>query len=240
MYKSTAGQSSLFENPANFIGAKLNPKNRWVKMAAIIPWDLLDEKYDEQFQNKKVGNPAKAARMALGSHIIKEKFVLSDEETVEHIKESPYLQWFIGMPEFTGKAPFDASTMTWFRKRLTPEMLAEVNGYIIGNKKDDDDDDRPGMIGGSTSFDKAEGTLKNKGTLILDATCTPADIKYPTDVSLLNEAREKLEDLITSLHSQNEEGCKKPRTYKNRARKQYLRFARNRRPNHKVIRKAIK
>ena len=240
MYKSTAGQSSLFENPSNFIGAKLDPENRWVKMAAIIPWDLLDEKYDEQFQNKKVGNPAKAARMALGSHIIKEKFVLSDEETVEHIKESPYLQWFIGMPEFTGKAPFDASTMTWFRKRLTPEILAEVNGYIIVNKKDDDDDDRPGMVGGSTSFDKTEGTSKNKGTLILDATCTPADIKYPTDVSLLNEAREKLEDLITSLHSQNEEGCKKPRTYKNRARKQYLRFARNRRPNHKVIRKAIK
>lgn len=240
MYKSTAGQSSLFENPSNFIGAKLDPENRWVKMAAIIPWDLLDEKYNEQFRNKNVGNLAKAARMALGSHIIKEKFVLSDEETVEHIKESPYLQWFIGMPEFTGKAPFDASTMTWFRKRLTPEILAEVNGYIIGNKKDDDDDDRPGMVGGSTSFDKAEGTSKNKGTLILDATCTPADIKYPTDVSLLNEAREKLEDLITSLHSQNEEGCKKPRTYKNRARKQYLRFARNRRPNHKVIRKAIK
>lgn len=206
----------------------------------IIPWDLLDKKYYEQFQNKKTGNPAKAARMALGSHIIKEKFAISDEETVEHIKESPYLQWFIGMPEFTDKSPFDASTMTWFRKRLTPEILAEVNGYIIGNKKDDDDDDRSGMVEGSTSFDKTEGTSKNKGTLILDATCTPAYIKYPTDVSLLNETREKLEDLITSLHSQNEEGYKKPRTYKNRARKQYLRFARNRRPNHKVIRKAIK
>jgi hypothetical protein len=88
------------------------------------------------FKNKKVGNIAKAARMALGSHIIKEKFVISDEETVEHIKESPYLQWFIGLPEFTDKAPFDASTMTWFRKRLTPEMLAEVNSYIInGGKK---------------------------------------------------------------------------------------------------------
>jgi hypothetical protein len=243
MYKSTAGQSSLFENPSNFIGAKLDPENRWIKMAAIIPWDVLDEKYNEQFRNKKIGNVAKAARMALGSHIIKEKFVLSDEETVEHIKESPYLQWFIGMPEFTGKAPFDASTMTWFRKRLTPEILAEINSYIIGTNKNDRDkgnDDQPKTGGSKDSSDSKEETSNNKGTLILDATCTPADIKYPTDVSLLNEAREKLEDIITSLHSQNEEGCKKPRTYKNRARKQYLRFARNRRPTHKVIRKAIK
>jgi len=57
------------------------------------------------------------------------------------------------------------------------------------------------MVGGSSSDDSTEDTSKNKGALILDATCTPADIKYPTDVSLLNEAREKLEDLITSLHS---------------------------------------
>jgi hypothetical protein len=32
---------------------------------------------------------------------------------------------------------------------------------------------------------------KNKGTLLIDATCAPADIRYPTDLSLLNEAREK-------------------------------------------------
>jgi len=31
--------------------------------------------------------------------------------------------------------------------------------------------------------------VKNKGQLIVDATCTPADIRYPTDISILNEAR---------------------------------------------------
>ena len=31
----------------------------------------------------------------------------------------------------------------------------------------------------------------NKGQLILDATCAPADIRYPTDLGLLNDAREK-------------------------------------------------
>ena len=112
IYIAKAGQISLFEEPANFIGEKLNPENRWVQMAAMIPWDLLCEKHKEQLQNKKVGNTAKAARMALGAHIIKEKFKLSDEEAVEHIKESPYLQWFQGMPGFSDLAPFDATTWT--------------------------------------------------------------------------------------------------------------------------------
>ena len=39
----------------------------------------------------------------------------------------------------------------------------------------------------------------NRGTLIVDATCAPADIRYPTDCSLLNEAREKLEAMIDDL-----------------------------------------
>ena len=28
----------------------------------------------------------------------------------------------------------------------------------------------------------------NQGSLLIDATCLPADIRYPTDLSLLNEA----------------------------------------------------
>ena len=36
---------------------------------------------------------------------------------------------------------------------------------------------------------------KNKGKLILDATCAPADIKYPTDLGILNQARIKTRPL---------------------------------------------
>lgn len=242
MYKTNAGQTSIFDDSTNFIGARLNPENRWIKMSAMIPWDLLDEKYNAQFRNKKVGNPAKAARMALGSHIIKEKFGISDQETVEHIKESPYLQLFIGLPEFTDKAPFDSSTMTWFRKRLTPEMLAEVNSYVIGldpsDKGDNDKDSSSGSSGDGNTLENQ--TEANKGTIILDATCAPSDIRFPTDVSLLNEARTKMESLISKLHRQSDSGVKTPRTYKQIARRDYLRFARSRRPSIKKIRKAIR
>ena len=116
------------------MGANLNPENRCVQLAKIVPWVLIEEQYKESFKDPNNGHPAKPVRMALGSQIIKEKFVLSDEETMELIRESPYLQYFIGLDEFTDQVPFDTSTMTWFRKRLKPEMIAQVNDYITGRK----------------------------------------------------------------------------------------------------------
>jgi len=73
----------------------------------------------------------------------------------------------------------------------------------------------------------------------VDATCTPADIRYPTDLSLLNEAREKTEGIIDLLHESREGKEKKPRTYREQARKEYLKVAKKRKPNAKTIRKGI-
>ncbi len=50
---------------------------------------------------------------------------------------------------------------------------------------------------------------KNQGKLILDATCAPADIKYPTDLGLLNQAREHTEKIIDVLHTQIQSPVKK-------------------------------
>jgi hypothetical protein len=59
-----------------------------------------------------------------------------------------------------------------------------------------------------------------------DATCTPADIKYPTDIGILNEAREKTEKIIDKLYKEIKEKKKeKPRTYREKGRKDYLGFA---------------
>ena len=82
-------------------------------------------------------------------------------------------------------------------------------------------------------------TPPNKGTLILDATCTPADIAYPTDINLLNEAREKLEMLIDILFALCPILLLKPRTYREVARKDYLQFILQKKPKHEVIRAAI-
>jgi len=53
----------------------------------------------------------------------------------------------------------------------------------------------------------------------------PADITYPTDLKLLNDAREKTETIIDHLHACRATPKKKPRTYRQKARQAYLRVA---------------
>lgn len=79
---------------------------------------------------------------------------------------------------------------------------------------------------------------ENKGTLTLDATCAPAHIRYPQDISLLNEAREYLEGMIGRFcRSYN---LPLPRRYKRQARKAYLAFAKCRKHTAKKVWAAIR
>ena len=100
--------------------------------------------------------------------------------------------------------------MVYFRKRLTPEVLGEINEMIVRDAKErqdkeaesEDDDDSDGQ----------PGTGGNSGTMIVDDTCAPSNIRYPQDVSLLNEARENAEKILDVLHDPAD--GKKPRTYR--------------------------
>jgi IS5 family transposase len=130
MYKRTEAQILL---PHEFFlpfGGKLNPDNRWVKLAALIPWWEIEEKYAKNFKNTDAGQVALSVRVALGSLIIQSRHGFSDEETVEQITENPYLQYFIGLPKFQEKHPFDPSLMTHFRKRLGKDTINEINELI--------------------------------------------------------------------------------------------------------------
>ena len=235
MYRYSNGQISLadFKQP---VGMKLKESNRWVKKAQTIPWPEIEKRYAALFTNRK-GNVAKPLRLALGACIIRAKYGFSDEETALMIQENPYLQYFCGYPGYDDeKLPFDPSLMVYFRKRLTPEVLGEINEMIVRDAKErqvkeaeskDDDDDSDGQ----------PGTGGNSGTMIVDATCAPSNIRYPQDVSLLNEARENAEKLLDALH--DPAGGKKPRTYRKRARKDYLKYTRCRKHTAKMTRKAI-
>ena len=79
------------ENFKNLFDGQLDEENRWVKMSKMIPWEKFEEEYAKNFIEDK-GAPAKSFRMALGALIIKEMLGISDRETVEQIKENPYLQ----------------------------------------------------------------------------------------------------------------------------------------------------
>ena len=99
------------------------------------------------------------------------------------------------------------------------------------------DDPAPG--GGNPPDDDAPAEAEeNSGTLVLDATCAPQNIKYPQDVNLLNEARENLEGLVDDLCTTF--GCCTPRMYRKNARRDYLNLAKSKKRSKKKIRRAIK
>lgn len=244
MYKRRSNQISVFEDPTMFGGIPLNPENEWVKLAKLIPRWAFEEKYSEQFPSN-TGQPADSLRVALGSQIIKEKYKFSDEMTVEHITMNPYLQYFIGLTEFTQAEPFHPSMMTRFRNRHGPEIIQEVNDVIIGRKtvkeviaKKDDSDSRDDHNDGSCGADeeRRQGEEANSGTLILDATCAPQAIRFPTDTSLLDEARKNAERIIDSFHKAGLTDGRKPRTYRVKAKKLFNGFSRARKKTYRSIR----
>lgn len=245
MYRMTEQQLILPEDFFLPIGGKLNKDNRWVKLAALIPWWKVEHVYAKRFEKKIRGRQAVSVRVALGALIIKERLGTSDRETVQQITENPYLQYFIGLPGFQEDPPFHHSLMTHFRKRLNKKAINQINEWIVMEQTQDQDDDHegdeppPDIEDGIDSSQESPASSPNQGKLLLDATCAPADIAYPTDLSLLNEAREKLEGMIDILHAPFRGKTRKPRTYRQRARRAYLAIAKQKRPGRRKVRKAI-
>ncbi len=130
MYRKS-NQSSI--TPENFelpFSEKLSPDNRWIIMAELIPWLEFEVEYAEKF-SEKMGAPAKPFRMALGALIIKEKLGISDRETVEQIRENPYLQYFIGMSSYSNETVFDPSMLVHFRERIGVNLVNKVNQQMV-------------------------------------------------------------------------------------------------------------
>ena len=225
-------QISLAEFQSPF--GKLNEKNRWVQIANIIPWEKYEARYAERFCEDTVA-PAKPFRMAMGALIIKQRTGHSDDEVVNDVLENPYMQFLIGLHEFVTEPPFSQSSMTSFRKYITQDMIDEINDEMFRPAKKDDDDTPNNS--GENNDENTDEKPKNQGSLLLDATCAPAWMAYPTDINLLNEARKKLEKIIDILY-RNGEAKIKPRTYRQLARRDFLRFIKNRKPRKKTIRKA--
>ena len=257
MYRRKDTTQREFESFHLQFGGRLRSSNRWIRMAKLVPWDRIEEIYAEPFST--TGSPAINARIALGSLIVKAKLGLTDRETVEQIQENPYIQFFLGYESFQNEEPFDPSMMVHFRKRFSLDEVGEINemiikaatgGMVADTDDDDDDDDQTSGSGteegepneqphSTSESQQSTRERPNKGKLLADASCAPADIRYPTDLSILNEAREKTEDIIDALHRPDMGNTIKPRTYRQKARKDFLAIAKKRKPRRKAIRRAI-
>ena len=115
---------------------KLSEENRWVIMANLIPWQEFEQEYAKNFSTD-MGAPALPFRLALGALIIKEKLGTSDRETVEQIKENPYLQYFIGKTSYSNDMPFDASLLVRFRERIDVNLVNKINQRMVEKNQEE-------------------------------------------------------------------------------------------------------
>ena len=160
MYKkSKHSQASFFDYNQGF-GFPINEDNRWVQLSKKIPWDEIEERYALQFG--KTGMPAIPARIALGSLMIRRIMHLSDRGTVKAIQEGPYLQYFLGMPKYIDKPPFDHSLMTTFRKRFNLDEMGKITDLVIEYEK------KTAMQKGNGIPESEDSQLKdsNEGSLL--------------------------------------------------------------------------
>lgn len=224
---------------------QLDPQNRWVKLAHLIPWDELCSTYLKHVGTSFTGRKPLNPRIVIGALIIKHLCNLDDREAVCQITENMYMQFFLGYTSFTTEAPFDASLFVEFRKRLGMDTLNALNERIVllktkseVTKNASSPPEPPEQSNDTKKQDVKDNKTTNKGRLLLDATACPQDIAYPTDLTLLSDAREKAEEIIDILHDSQLHG-KKPRTYRETARKRYLQTAQKKNKSRKEIRKAV-
>jgi hypothetical protein len=240
-----------FEHPFE---RDLDPANRWVKMANMIPWDELAAIYARNLDSNN-GRQSVDVRLVIAALIIKHKLKFSDRETVSTISENIYIQYFCGYRAFRTQVPFDASLFVDIRKRMGAEAFDAFNDVVIAKSEE--------LVNGQKRIMAKQSAVKdtdsqggdgpsdppcpklppNKGTLKLDATVCDQQIAYPTDVGLLNTGREECERMIDLLHAQAVEAKlysgAKPRTYRRNARIDYLNLSKKKNKSRKFIRKSI-
>jgi len=149
--------------------------------------------------------------------------------------------------------------MVHFRKRFSDKDLRRINEIVVQRGKAmlleavaSQQDDYDGS-GGDDSGNCDQLTLdslikpvdwpedKNWGTLSIDASCTPADITYPTDLKLLNEARQSTERVVDDLCKQSSAfAMHRPRYDRRKAHAHFLNVAKQKKPRCRKIKTAVK
>lgn len=264
MYHRDDSEQLTMEEFFQPFGGRLRKDNRWVCLAGIMPWEYIEDIYTKNL-SEETGRPAISSRIAFGAIFIKEFCHLTDEGTVQELQENSYMQYFLGLHEFQAERLFDPSMMVHFRKRFPVEEVAKINEYVCTGKwpeeqrnvdrnDDPEDGDEPPCTGGetgskasahkgkaspNTSKKKKARRKQNRGKLILDATVAPADIKYPTDIDLLNRSREHLETAVDILWPHVPHTSHKLPYSAKKARKSYLKLAKSKKWTRANCRRAI-
>ncbi len=214
----------------------LDKSNRWVQMGDLLPWADIEKEYNSRLDNKEKGAGNKPARMVVGAMMVKHKLGLSDQETIDIIRENPYMQYLCGLSEFTDKPIFDSSLFVTIRKRISEEEINAMTTKLLlkqqrileerrrrqeqeARDKGEEPPKPKGEDPDAAEFTDSQGR-RHKGILKIDATCADAEVRYPTDATLLETSCRKIDEYTSKVC---EEFCIKGKNtrYKD-ARRAYL------------------
>lgn len=201
---------------------------RW---AMLFHGGEYEKVYNERLKNDKVGASNRPGRMVIAALIIKHKLSLSDEETILTIQENPYMQYMCGLTEYSDQPIFDPSLFTTIRKRITIE---DVNALTLElakkaqQKKDKDDNDEDNTFSGMTQPTDVKA----------DATCADAEVRYPTDIDLIEDGSKYIDRMIDKVC-----GIKKIRkpagVERNRIRAIYLNVIKRKHKGSKLVKDTL-
>lgn len=182
--------------------SSLPKTNRWVLMGDTLPWEEIEKRYNTKLNNGSTGAGNKPARMVVGALIIKHKMNLSDEETILAIQENPYMQYMLGLSEFTDKPVFHPSLFVTIRTRLQIADLNDFTSSLLSSAPKSKRTEHPSDDCNDGSEDDVHTDSKgllHKGSMKVDATCSDAEVRFPTDVDLLEDGSRVINRYIDKL-----------------------------------------
>ena len=208
--------------------ARLPKSNRWVKMGDTLPWAEYERVYNQRLKNDRVGASNRPGRMVIGALIIKHKLGLSDEETILTIQENPYMQYMCGLTEYTDKPLFDPSLFVTIRKRITIEDINRLTLELAKKSRERDKDKNDGDVGNAVT---------KPLDLKADATCADAEVRFPTDIDLVEDGSKFVERMFDKVSHWKH--VSKPTTERSRIRAEYLYVIKRKHKGSKLVHNAL-
>ena len=250
-------------------GGKLLKTNRWVKLASMMPWEHIEQVYMESVEPERgrPATSSRIAFGAIfikeNDSLTDESTVAAIAENpymqyflgLTAFRAEPLFDSSM-MVHFRKRFPVEevAKINEYICTGVWPEQQRNVDRNDAQDENPQDNDPNPpdanvqeksaqsGKKNKNTSkkkLKKEKTQKKNWGKLMMDATVAPADIKYPTDIDLLNKSREHLETAVDILWEEvPHKGHKLPYSPK-AARKSYLSLAKSKKWTEAKCRAAI-
>lgn len=190
-----------------------------LRLSGAINWEALLEELS-RFYKEGRGRPSTPLRAQAGTLILKFVKNLPDREAVHCVMENIYAQRFCNLlPCQIKDYMHPASGLANFRAKIGPEGMALIEAVIeaAAGKK----------------------PLKRGNKIIIDTSCVPLDIHYPTDIKLLERCRRKIIKLINEAKGLGLKDIAY-RTYNRTARKVFASFSKKSKPKEKTRKKAHK